>query len=58
MEVKKKDTTQMHVKAFQLNTGFINEDSNSTIEELFLSENVWIRQDGEYTYQSYLQANH
>lgn len=25
------------------NTGFIKEDMNSTIEELFLSENVWIR---------------
>ena len=30
-------------KNIKLNTGFINEDSNSTIEELFLSENVWIR---------------
>ena len=30
-----------------LNTGFINEDSNSAIEELFLSENVWIRKDGK-----------
>lgn len=30
-------------KSISLNTGFINEDSNSTIEELFLSENVWIR---------------
>lgn len=27
----------------ELNTGFILEDMNSTIEELFLSENVWIR---------------
>ena len=26
-----------------LNTGFINEAMNETIEELFLSENVWIR---------------
>ena len=26
-----------------LNTGFILEDANSTIEELFLSENAWIR---------------
>jgi hypothetical protein len=30
-------------KSISLNTGFINEDSNSSIEELFLSENVWIR---------------
>jgi hypothetical protein len=30
-------------KSISLNTGFINEDSNSTIEELFLSENIWIR---------------
>jgi len=30
-------------KSITLNTGFINEDSNSVIEELFLSENVWIR---------------
>ena len=34
-------------KSIQLNTGFINEDSNSTIEELFLSENVFIRQDSQ-----------
>ena len=27
----------------KLNTGFILEDANSTIEELFLSRNVWIR---------------
>ena len=26
-----------------LNTGFIKEDMNETIEELFLSENIWIR---------------
>lgn len=32
-------------KSISLNTGFINEDSNSAIEELFLSENVWIRKD-------------
>jgi hypothetical protein len=32
-------------KSITLNTGFINEDSNSTIEELFLSEYVFIRQD-------------
>lgn len=30
-----------------LNTGFINEDSNSTIEELFLAEHVWIRYDSQ-----------
>ena len=34
-------------KNISLNTGFINEDSNKTIEELFLSENVWIRYDGK-----------
>ena len=27
----------------KLNTGFMLEDANSTIEELFLSKNVWIR---------------
>lgn len=26
-----------------MNTGFIDEDMNTTIEELFLSENIWIR---------------
>jgi len=31
----------------QLNTGFINEDSNSAIEELFLSKNVWIRYESK-----------
>jgi len=30
-----------------MNTGFVNEDFNSAIEELFLSENVWIRWDGQ-----------
>lgn len=30
-----------------LNTGFINEDMNKTIEELFLSENVWIRYENK-----------
>lgn len=30
-----------------LNTGFIVEDMNKTIEELFLSENVWIRYEGK-----------
>lgn len=28
--------------SLQLNTGFVNEDFNQTIEELFLSENVWL----------------
>jgi len=31
----------------KLNTGFINEDSNATIEELFLSKNVWIRYENK-----------
>jgi len=35
------------IKTISLNTGFINEDSNQTIEELFLAENVWIRYDGK-----------
>ena len=30
-----------------LNTGFIHEDMNSTIEELFLCENAWIIYDGD-----------
>ena len=30
-----------------LNTGFVKEDMNKTIEELFLSENVWIRYEGK-----------
>jgi len=30
-----------------LNTGFVKEDFNSALEELFLSENVWIRWDGK-----------
>jgi hypothetical protein len=34
-------------QSITLNTGFINEDSNSAIEELFLSENVWIRKDSK-----------
>ena len=25
-----------------LNTGYVNEDFNKTIEELFLSENIWL----------------
>lgn len=29
--------------SISLNTGFIKEDMNETIEELFLSENIWIR---------------
>lgn len=30
-----------------MNTGFVKEDFNSAIEELFLSEDVWIRYDGK-----------
>lgn len=30
-----------------MNTGFISESAVATIEELFLSENVWIRWDGQ-----------
>ena len=30
-----------------MNTGFVKEDFTSAIEELFLSENVWIRWDGQ-----------
>lgn len=30
-----------------LNTGYVKEDFNSALEELFLSENVWIRWDGK-----------
>lgn len=33
--------------SLQMNTGFIKETAVSTIEELFLSENVWIRYDNE-----------
>lgn len=33
-------------KSLTLNTGFINEDFNQTIEELFLTENCWITYDG------------
>jgi hypothetical protein len=29
-----------------LNTGFIKEDMNQTIEELFLTENAWIEYEG------------
>lgn len=30
-----------------MNTGFVKEDMNQTIEELFFSENVWIRYEGK-----------
>lgn len=30
-----------------MNTGFVKEDFTSAVEELFLSENVWIRWDGQ-----------
>ena len=33
--------------SIQMNTGFISESAVSTIEELFLSEDVWIRYDGK-----------
>ena len=33
--------------SLKLNTGFIKETAVSTIEELFLSENVWIRFEGK-----------
>jgi len=33
-------------KKVQLNTGFVNEDFNLAIEELLLSENIWIRWEG------------
>ena len=29
--------------SISLNTGFVNEEFNSVIEELFLAENAWIR---------------
>ena len=35
------------VSSLSMNTGFILEDMNSTIEEMFLSENVWIRYEGK-----------
>lgn len=35
------------VTTVSLNTGFVKEDFNSALEELFLSENVWIRWDGQ-----------
>ena len=34
-------------KNIQLNTGFVNEDFNTAIEELLLSENIWIRWEGK-----------
>ncbi len=42
----KSQQTRYNVNAktkLKLNTGFIDEDMNETIEELFLSRNVWIR---------------
>ena len=33
--------------SLQLNTGFIKEDMNTTIEELMLSENIYIRYEGK-----------
>ncbi len=30
-----------------LNTGFVSEEMNATLEELFLTENVWIRYEGK-----------
>ena len=37
-------TSTAHIRtAISLNTGFIKEDAKETIEELFLSENVFIR---------------
>jgi len=35
------------ITSLSMNTGFILEDMNSAIEELFLSENVWIRFDSK-----------
>jgi hypothetical protein len=35
------------VTNIKLNTGFIIEDMNTTIEELFLSENVWVRYENK-----------
>lgn len=35
------------VTSISLNTGFVKEDFNSAIEELFLSENAWIRWNGQ-----------
>ena len=33
--------------SLSMNTGFVKEDMNQTIEELFYSENVWIRYEGK-----------
>jgi len=33
--------------SLSMNTGFVKEDMNQTIEELFFSENVWIRYEGK-----------
>jgi hypothetical protein len=33
--------------SISLNTGFVEEDMNTTIEELFLSQNVWIRYESK-----------
>lgn len=34
-------------QSITLNTGFINEDSNSAVEELLFSDNIWIRYEGK-----------
>ena len=33
--------------SLSMNTGFVKEDMNQTIEELFFSENIWIRYEGK-----------
>ena len=33
--------------SLSVNTGYVNEDFNQTIEELFLSENCWITFEGK-----------
>jgi len=33
--------------SLSMNTGFVKEDMNQTIEELFFSENVWVRYEGK-----------
>lgn len=35
------------ITSLSLNTGFVKEDFNSALEELFLTENAWIRWDGK-----------
>jgi len=35
------------VSSIKLNTGFVKESMNTTIEELFLTENAWIRYEGK-----------